>query len=197
MKKAVARTSNQRHFSYLMVERLPGFSAQVHSACFSTHGVLSTRSVQEIFAIPTMQSLISLGAFQEYYEKSSLSSTSPSDISWIGSIQAFLFVFGGVLTGPLYDQGYLKTLVRSGSVMVVLGFVMTSFCTKYWQFMLAQGLLTGLGSAMFFVPSMALLPTYFVKRRALSTGVAITGGNIGKCPLYLTDYERYLTRILL
>ncbi|KAF2634175.1 MFS general substrate transporter [Massarina eburnea CBS 473.64] len=119
------------------------------------------------------------GAFQAYYASSVLRDVSPSTISWIGSLQAFLFVFGGVITGPLYDRGYLRTLVRLGSALVVLGLVMTSLCSKYWQFMLAQGLLTGLGNAMFFVPSMALLPTYFVKRRALSTGIAITGGNLG------------------
>jgi MFS family permease len=50
--------------------------------------------------------------------------------------------------------------------------------------MLAQGLLTGFGSAMFFVPSVALLPTYFAKKRALSIGIAITGGNLGMHTLY-------------
>ncbi|KAF2869474.1 major facilitator superfamily domain-containing protein [Massariosphaeria phaeospora] len=119
------------------------------------------------------------GIFQAYYETSMLSNVAASKISWIGSLEAFLFVFGGVVTGPLYDRGYLLTMVRTGSVLVVLGLILTSICSKYWQLMLAQGLLTGLGSAMFFVPSMALLPTYFVKRRALSTGIAITGGNIG------------------
>lgn len=123
--------------------------------------------------------LIYSGVFQAYYESSMLRDVTPSSISWIGSLQAFLFVFGGVVTGPLYDRGYLRTLVRTGSVLVVLGLVLTSVCTKYWQLVLAQALLTGVGNAMFFVPSMALLPTYFVKRRALSMGIAITGGNLG------------------
>lgn len=130
------------------------------------------------------------GAFQDYYEKFSLRGVPPASISWIGSIQAFLFVFGGVFTGPLYDRGYLQTLVRTGSLLVVLGLVATSFCNDYWQFMLSQGLLTGLGSSMFFVPSMALLPTYFPRRRALSMGIAITGGNVGMymlCSLLPTD----------
>lgn len=123
--------------------------------------------------------LILSGVFQAYYEISMLDDVTPSSISWIGSLQAFLFVSGGVLTGPLYDRGHLRALVRTGSVLVVLGLVITSVCNKYWQFMLVQGLLTGLGNAMFFVPSMALLPTYFARRRALSMGIAITGGNLG------------------
>ena len=94
-------------------------------------------------------------------------------------MQAFLFVFGGVVAGPLYDYGYLQGLVRGGSFLVVFGMMMTSLCSKYWQLVLAQGIVVGLGNAALFVPSTALLPTYFVKRKALSTGIAITGGNLG------------------
>ena len=38
----------------------------------------------------------------------------------------------------------------------------------------------GLGNGCLFVPSIAVLPTYFTKWRALVTGMAITGGHIGK-----------------
>ena len=67
--------------------------------------------------------------------------------------------------------------------------MITSLCKKYWQVVLAQGIVIGLGNAALFVPSIALLPTYFVKRRALSTGIAITGGNVGTewAPSYKSD----------
>lgn len=60
--------------------------------------------------------------------------------------------------------------------LAVLGITTASLCSKFWQVMLTQGLITGLGDAMFFVPSMVLIPIYFVKRRASSTAVAISGG---------------------
>jgi hypothetical protein len=101
-----------------------------------------------------------------------LRDVTPSSIVWIGSLQAFLSVSGGIITGPLYDREYLRTLVRTGSALVVIGLAMTSLCDKYWQLMLAQGLFAGLGNAMFFVQSMALLPTYFVRHRALSMGAS-------------------------
>lgn len=42
------------------------------------------------------------GAFQTFYETDLLSHESPSNISWIGSIQAFLLLLVGVFTGPLF-----------------------------------------------------------------------------------------------
>lgn len=42
--------------------------------------------------------------YQEYYQAHQLQDKSPSDISWIGSLQ-ILFVFGGALFGgPLFDR---------------------------------------------------------------------------------------------
>ena len=127
-----------------------------------------------------------LGVYQSYYERASLSEEQPTRIAWIGSLQAFLFLFGGVVAGPLYDRGYLHGLVRTGSLLIVLGMVFTSLCSKYWQFVLAQGIVIGVGNGAIFVPSIALLPTYFVKRRALSTGAAIIGGNVGQYFLFVS-----------
>lgn len=44
------------------------------------------------------------GAFQTFYESDLLSHESPSNISWIGSIQAFLLLLIGVITGPLFGR---------------------------------------------------------------------------------------------
>ena len=121
-----------------------------------------------------------LGAYQTFYEQELLHTSSPSSIAWIGSLQAFLFIFGGVLAGPLYDYGYLRALICTGSFLIVFGMMMTSLCSTFWQVVLAQGLVVGLGNGCLFVPSIAVLPTYFTKWRALVTGMAITGGNIGE-----------------
>jgi len=41
----------------------------------------------------------------------SLNDESPSDIAWIGSIQALLLLLVGVVTGFLYEAGYFRALV--------------------------------------------------------------------------------------
>jgi hypothetical protein len=99
------------------------------------------------------------GAFQTYYEDVILEEQSPSDISWIGSIQAFLLLFvGGLCTGQVYDAGYLRELVWVGSILSVFGMMMTSICHTYWQIILAQGVTVGLGAGCMLLPSVAVMP---------------------------------------
>lgn len=54
-----------------------------------------------------------------------------------------------------------------------------SLSTKYWQLMLTQGIMTGLGGGLFFTPSLGLVGTYFNKKRALAIGIATTGNSAG------------------
>ncbi|MCJ1367598.1 hypothetical protein MMC16_006732 [Acarospora aff. strigata] len=119
------------------------------------------------------------GVYQTYYEMDLLSGESPSNISWIGSIQAFLLMIIGVMTGPIYDAGHFQALVRTGSFLVVFGIMMTSLCTRYWEVMLAQGICIGLGSGCLFVPSVAILPQYFTTKKAFANGIAASGSSLG------------------
>ena len=119
------------------------------------------------------------GVYQTYYEIQILRSTSPSAISWIGSIQAFLLMMVGALTGPVYDAGYFRALVAAGSFLVVFGHMMLSLCTEYWQVLLAQAFCIGIGTGCLFVPSVAILSTYFNTRLAFATGLAAAGSSLG------------------
>jgi MFS family permease len=57
--------------------------------------------------------------------------------------------------------------------------MMTSLCKEYWQFMLAQGLLTGIANGLLIFPAMASVSQYFNKKRAAAMGLAISGSSIG------------------
>lgn len=120
------------------------------------------------------------GVFQTYYQTELLRDQTPSNIAWIGSIQAFLLLFVGALTGPLYDYGYFRHLIAVGTFLMVFGMMMVSLCTQYWQFVLAQGILVGLGGGCLFVPSVAILPTYFSTRVSFTIGIAGSGSGLGK-----------------
>jgi MFS family permease len=123
--------------------------------------------------------LIFAGAFQTYYENT-YPSWSASQISWIGSIQAFFLMGFGIVAGPLYDQGYVRFLVWIGSFLCVLGLMLTSISSKYWHFILAQGVMFGLGSGCLFIPSIAVLPAYFDKKQALALGIGASGSALGR-----------------
>lgn len=121
------------------------------------------------------------GAYQNYYENDLLQWKSPSDIAWVGSIQAFCLMALGVFVGPFFDAGYFRALLFLGSFFVVFGFMMTSLCTTYWQVFLAQGICIGLGTACLTIPSIALVPMYFTPgpKRVWAMSLATMGSGLG------------------
>lgn len=119
------------------------------------------------------------GIFQVYYEQDLLRTSSSSQISWIGTIQSSFIMLGSVYAGPLYDWGYLRPLIWVGSILLLLGMFMTSICKTYWQVVLAQGLLMGLGTGCLFTPSTGIIASYFGKKRGLAMGIVSTGSTIG------------------
>ncbi|PQE32765.1 MFS monocarboxylate transporter protein [Rutstroemia sp. NJR-2017a WRK4] len=119
------------------------------------------------------------GAYQAYYETDLLKSKSASEISWIGTFQGFLLIVFGIISGPFFDQGHHRALLIVGTFLVAFGMMMTSLATEYWQLFLAQGLVVGLGTGCLFLPSVAIVATYFSTKRALATGITAAGGSVG------------------
>ena len=97
----------------------------------------------------------------------------------MGSVQIFLLFFVGTFSGRATDYGLFRITFLIGSILQLIGVFMTSLCTKYWQLFLAQGICTGLGNGLIFCPALALLSTYFTKKRALAIGIAASGTATG------------------
>ncbi|KAL6864529.1 MFS general substrate transporter [Trichoderma novae-zelandiae] len=138
--------------------------------------------------------LNSFGVFQSYYETGLLSSSSPSSISWIGSVQIFCLMAVGALIGPLYDAGHCRALLAAGTLLVPLGFMLASVSTRYWHVLLAQGVCLGLGTCCLSIPSIAIVPVYFKRRRARAMGLATVGSGLG-ATLYPLMFESLRPRI--
>ncbi|KAI1759524.1 MFS general substrate transporter [Hypoxylon sp. FL1150] len=119
----------------------------------------------------------SFGSFQTYY--TSVLPQSPSTISWIGSVQIWFCLIISVFVGRLLDAGFFLPTFLVGAIIQVLGMFLMSISTQYWSLMLTQGVLTGIGSGIFFTPSLALVATYFSKRRGLAVGLTTTGNSAG------------------
>ncbi|KAJ5308702.1 hypothetical protein N7508_004081 [Penicillium antarcticum] len=119
------------------------------------------------------------GAYQSYYEQELLVGTSSSTIAWIGSLQSFLLMMVGAITGPLFDAGYFRALISVAAFLMPFGLMMTSLATQYWQLILSQGICCGLAAGCLFVPSVAILPHYFKNKKGLANGLAASGSSIG------------------
>lgn len=124
---------------------------------------------------------MAFGAFQTYYEEILLPTESSSRLAWVSTICAFILLFSGLITGPLFDHGYLRPLLISGSVLEIFGLMMLSISTKYWQVFLSQGICVGLGGGLLFIPSIAAAALSLQDfRRAKFIGVISSATGVGK-----------------
>ncbi|PWY74481.1 MFS general substrate transporter [Aspergillus sclerotioniger CBS 115572] len=138
--------------------------------------------------------LNAFGPFQSYYQSTLVPSYTSSQITWIGTSQGFILFLVGVIVGPIFDKGHLRSLIATGTFLVVFGLMMTSLSTKYYQLFLAQGLTIGIGCAFLFLPSIAIVATYFTSRRALATGITASGGSIGAV-IYPIIFHKLINKV--
>ena len=136
--------------------------------------------------------------YQEYYISHQLHDRSPSDIAWIGSLQAFFLFAANIVGGPLFDRYGAKVrtvfwpsrtisrlannfhqIIWPAATAMVLSLMMTSLCKEYYQFILAQGVLGGIAIGLTMSPSMAAPAQYFQKKRGATMGLAVAGSSVG------------------
>ncbi|KAH8802923.1 monocarboxylate permease-like protein [Xylogone sp. PMI_703] len=120
----------------------------------------------------------SFGIFQEYYQTHQLSHETSSTISWIGSVQIFFLFSGSLFGGPLFDR-YGSIILWPATITYVFSVMMTSLCKSFYQFLLAQGFLSGFTMGMAMAPCMAATSQYFNKKRGAAMGIAVAGSSLG------------------
>ncbi|KAL2869030.1 MCT family MFS transporter [Aspergillus lucknowensis] len=123
--------------------------------------------------------LNSFGTFQAYYGETLLPGRNASEISWIGSLQLFLLFIGGLVFGPIFDTKGSKILFIPGTLIFSLSLMMASLCREYYQFILAQSILFGIGDAMLFYPTISAIPHWFREKRGLAMGTVVAGSSLG------------------
>ncbi|KAE8548927.1 hypothetical protein EYB25_009310 [Talaromyces marneffei] len=121
----------------------------------------------------------SVGTFQNYYQSTLLNQYSSSTIAWIPSLQIFFMFATGPIIGQLYDRYGPRYLLLVGSLLHVFGLMMTSISTQYYQVLLSQGVVSAIGVATVFQPSLNVIPGWFDKKRGIAYGIAASGSSIG------------------
>lgn len=123
----------------------------------------------------------SFGVYQDYYTRTYITSQTPSTISWIGSVNGFLVIAGGMFTGRMYDKGYFYHMVYGGAALIILSLFTLSLAhpDQIYQNFLAQGVGLGIGAGLMYVPSLAVVSHYFHRRRALAMAIVASGSSLG------------------
>ncbi|KAH3676178.1 hypothetical protein WICMUC_002200 [Wickerhamomyces mucosus] len=73
----------------------------------------------------------------------------------------------------------LKATMFGALVLHFIGFILASFATKLWHLFVCQGVLIGISYAFMFVPSTAVIPSWFLKKRAIALGIVLSGTGFG------------------
>jgi MCP family monocarboxylic acid transporter-like MFS transporter 10 len=115
---------------------------------------------------------------QAYYGAELLADRSPSSIAWIGGLQYF-FLFAlvrnaitlqpcveltktqGLPTTFIQSMGHTRKVVWTGTFLVVIAQLGVSFCDQYYQLILVQGVIFGLGSGMLMSAASTTVPHWF------------------------------------
>jgi len=121
------------------------------------------------------------GVYEDHYTRNFLTNRTPSDISWIGSLQYVMPLLLGVVSGRLFDQGYFYVLSIFGCSIYVICVFMLSLAKKneFYQVFLSQGVGLGLSLGMVWVPAVTIVSHHFQKRRALAIGIVLSGSAVG------------------
>ncbi|KAJ2159246.1 hypothetical protein GGF46_003176 [Coemansia sp. RSA 552] len=119
------------------------------------------------------------GVFSTYYLNDKFLGTPASTLSWIGTLIATFMLGGCFLTGALADKIGYQLTAYIGTILCTAAYILASFCNEVWQLILTQGMLFGIGASFLFAPSVAIPSQWFVKRRGLASGVAVSGSSIG------------------
>ncbi|KAJ7730923.1 major facilitator superfamily domain-containing protein [Mycena olivaceomarginata] len=121
----------------------------------------------------------SWGVFQAYYQQKLLHHSTPSEISWIGSIQHAMIFLPALIVGRLFDIGYYRAPFAAGSLLICLCTFLVPQCKVYWHFMLCQGFGVGIGSGLMISTMLTVVAHWFRRRRGFALGVTCFGGALG------------------
>lgn len=85
----------------------------------------------------------------------------------------------GLVVGPAYDAGYFRHLLVLGCTLIFAGILLQSFCVAFWQYLLTQGVLVGLGAGCLSLLAVIVPSLWFNTRLPIANGIAASGSGLG------------------
>ncbi|XP_008328822.1 monocarboxylate transporter 4-like [Cynoglossus semilaevis] len=106
-----------------------------------------------------------------------------SDTAWISSILLAMLYGTGPLCSILVNRFGCRPVMMVGGLFASLGMILASFSTSIIHIYLCTGVITGLGLALNFQPSLIMLNRYFNEKRPLANGLSAAGSPVALCCL--------------
>jgi MFS family permease len=109
-----------------------------------------------------------------------------SQTSMVFSLTVFVWSMLGSLAGHLSDRFGPRVVVSVGAVAMAAGLIATAFIHRLWVGYLTYSLGVGIGIAAAYVPMIAVVGGWFLRRRNSALGIAVAGigcGTVTVAPL--------------
>lgn len=103
----------------------------------------------------------------------------PLDYALVGGLEFGVAMIISPICTVLTRELGRHVVMGAGCVLFAGGFIAASFAKRIWHLYLTQGVLIGLGIGSLFIPSVQILPQWFLKRRSLAGGIASAGSGFG------------------
>lgn len=103
----------------------------------------------------------------------------PFDYAMIGGLQFAVAMLLAPLVTIVSRRLGTKPTMMIGVTIHAFGFITASFASKIVDLYFTQGVMIGVGISFMFIPSVAILPQWFNKRRTLAQGISSAGSGIG------------------
>jgi MFS family permease len=94
----------------------------------------------------------------------------------IFTVGSIVYGIGSLIAGALVDRFGPRKLLPAASLLLVIGCLVSAVSTQRWHFYVAYGVFMGLGVICAgYVPAMATVSNWFVRRRGMAMGVSLAG----------------------
>jgi OFA family oxalate/formate antiporter-like MFS transporter len=104
---------------------------------------------------------------------------SRGSVSLVFSVAGFLYFSFGLISGPLADKWGARRLALAGMLLIGFGLAAAGLARSLIEVYVAYGLGIGLGVGCSYVPVLGTVQKWFVKKRGLASGIAVSGIGVG------------------
>lgn len=104
---------------------------------------------------------------------------SRGDIAFSFSIAVPLYYLIGAISGPLADRFGAHVTCLFGVAVAGAGLIFAASATALWQVHIGFGLGLGFGIGFSFVPAIAAVQRWHLRRRGIASGIAVSGIGFG------------------